>query len=423
MYYRCVVTQWQAGRALDNEMVNPYRELFAAPGTRQFAVAGLLARIALPMTGIGIITMLSQLRASYALAGAVSATFILTYAFLSPQTSRLVDRYGQSRVLPVTTTVSVIGMLVLLAASCWQAPDWILFAGALLAGFMPSISAMLRSRWTAIYRGQAQLSTAYSLETVLDEATYIVGPALSVGLSVAAFPQAGPLVALGLLVLGVWALTAQRDTEPQVQLRPNGTGGAGSVIRLANVRLLTLLMVAMGVIVGTVDIVSVALSEQLGQPAAASLVLAAYAVGSFLAGLLFGAMKWPIPLHRLLLLGGLATAITTLPLMLATSISALAATVFVAGLFFAPTMIVAMTLVERLVPAHQLTEGMTWLLAGLNVGVALGAVASGQIVDDAAAPAGFAIALGAAVLVLLLTLLGYLRLRASGLFLSVSEVA
>jgi MFS family permease len=423
MYYRCVVTHWQAGRALENKLVNPYRALFAAPGTRGFAVAGLLARMALPMTGIGIITMLSQLRASYALAGAVSATFVLTYALLSPQTSRLVDRYGQSRVLPVTTMISVIGMLILLAASRWHAPDGILFAGALLAGFMPSISAMLRARWTAIYRGRAQLSAAYSLETVLDEATYIVGPALSVGLSVAAFPQAGPLAALGLLVLGVWALTAQRGTEPQVQLRPNGTGGAGSVIRLANVRLLTLLMVAMGIIVGTVDIVSVALSEQLGQPAAASLVLAAYAVGSFLAGLVFGAMRLRTPLHRLLLLGGLATAITTLPLMLAGSIPTLATMVLVAGLFFAPTMIVAMTLVERLVPEHQLTEGMTWLLAGLNVGVALGAVASGQIVDDAAAQAGFAVALGAGVLVLLLALLGYLRLRASDLSLSVTEAA
>lgn len=422
MYYHRAMLSWQAGRTLGNEMVNPYRELFAAPGATHFALAGLLARIALPMTGIGIITMLSQLRTSYALAGAVSATFVLTYALLSPQISRLVDRHGQSRVLPAATMISAIGMLVLLAASRWSAPDWILFAGALLCGFMPSISAMLRARWTAIYRGKPQLSAAYSLETVLDEATYIIGPALSVGLSVTAFPQAGPLAALVLLVLGIGALTLQHGTEPQVQLRSD-TDGAGSVIRLANMRLLALLMVAMGVVVGTVDIVSVALSEQLEQPAAASLVLAAYAVGSFLAGLLFGAMKLTTPLHRLLLLGGLATAIATLPLMLADSIFALATTVLVAGLFFAPTMIVAMTLVERLVPEHQLTEGMTWLLAGLNVGVAFGAVASGQVVDAAGALAGFAVALGAGFFVLLLSLLGYLRLRASGLCLSASEVA
>ncbi|MBN3054182.1 MFS transporter [Pectobacterium brasiliense] len=388
-------------------MVNPYRELFAAPGTRGFALAGLLARIPLPMTGIGIITMLSQLRGSYALAGAVSATFVLTYALLSPQISRLVDRHGQGRVLPIATTVSVNGMLLLLASTWWQAPDWSLFIGALLAGFMPSMSAMVRARWTAIYRGQPRLQTAYSLETVLDEVTFIAGPPLAV----AVFPQAGPLAAALLLIIGVFALVAQRGTEPPVEAWDVRTDRSGSVIKQANLRLLALLMVAMGVIVGTVDIVSVAFAEQRGQPAAASLVLSAYAAGSCLAGLMFGALKLRTALHLLLLLGGLATAVTTLPLLLVSSIPALAAAVLIAGLFFAPTMIVAMSLVERLVPEHRLTEGMTWLLAGLNVGVALGAAVSGYVVDDSGARAGFAVALCAGVLVLLVALWGYQRLR------------
>lgn len=395
-------------------MSNPYRELFAAPGTKGFSLAGLVARIPLPMTGIGIITMLSQLRGSYGLAGAVSAAFVLTYALLSPQISRLVDRHGQRRVLPIATAISVLGMALLLACAHWRAPDWTLFIGAVLAGFMPSMSAMVRARWTALYRGQPHLQTAYSLETVFDEVTFIAGPPLSVGLSVAVFPQAGPLAAALLLMLGVFALVMQRGTEPPVETPDAATEGSGSVIRLANVRLLALLMVAMGVIVGTVDIVSVAFAEQVGQPAAASLVLSAYAVGSCVAGLLFGALKLQTPLHRLLLLGGLATAATTLPLLLVGSIAALAVAVLVAGLFFAPTMIVAMSLVERLVPERRLTEGMTWLLAGLNVGVALGAATSGQMVDDGGARAGFTVALCAGAVVLLVALWGHQRLRGHG---------
>lgn len=394
-------------------MANPYRELFTAPGTKSLALAGLLARLPLSMTGIGIITMLSQLRGSFALAGAVSATFVLAYALLSPQISRLMDRHGQSRVLPAATAISVIGILLLLASSWWLAPNWTLFAGALLAGFMPSMSAVARARWTAIYQGQPRLQTAYSLETVLDEVTFITGPPLSVGLSVALFPQAGPLAAAILLPIGVLALIAQRSTEPLVKKHDATSGLPGSVIKLTSVRLLALLMMAMGIIVGTVDIVSVAFAEQLGQPAAASLVLSAYAVGSCLSGLLFGARKLTIPLSRLLLLGGLATAATTLPLLLASSIATLATVVFVAGLFFAPTMIVAMSLIERQVPKRQLTEGMTWLLAALNVGVALGAAVSGQVVNKSGARAGFVIALCAGALVLLVALWGSQRLRDS----------
>jgi len=392
-------------------MFTTYRALFQAKGAKGFVLAGLLARIPLPMTGIGIITLLSQIRGSYGLAGAVAATFVLTYALLSPQVSRLVDRFGQRRVLPAAAGLSVLGILLLLACSYWQTADWALFAGAALAGCMPSMSAMVRARWTAIYRGKPQLQTAFSLETVLDEVSFIAGPPISVGLSVAVVPQAGPLAAAVLLAIGALALAVQVSTEPPVRADADMEQGSVSIFSLADVRLLTLLMVAMGVIVGTVDIVSVAFAELMGMPAAASFVLSCYAIGSCVAGLVFGALKLDTPLRKLLLVGGLATAATTLPLLLAGNIIGLAAAVLVAGLFFAPTMIVAMSLVERIVPHNKLTEGMTWLLAGLNVGVAGGAAASGQVVDVLGAKAGFNVALGAGVAVLLIAFWSYCRLR------------
>lgn len=391
-------------------MATLYRHLFTEPGTGNFVIAGLLSRIPLPMAGIGIITLLSQQRGGYALAGAVSATFVLTYALLSPQISRYVDRYGQRRVLPAATAISITGLFILMAGSHWNVTGVLLFLGALLAGFMPSMSAMVRARWTALYRGQPRLQTAYSLETVLDELTFIVGPPLSIGLSVTLFPQAGLLLAALLLFVGVFALVMQRRTEPPLVAAGSAISGSGSVIRMTSVQLLTLLMVAMGVIVGTVDIVSVAFAEQLGRPAAASLVLSAYAAGSCVSGLLYGSVRLKTPLHRLLWLGGLATAATTLPLILVTNLTALAMALLMAGLFFAPTMIVAMSLVERQVSENQLTEGMTWLLAGLNVGVALGAVIAGQVVDNAGARAGSYVALCAGAGVVLMAFLSHLTL-------------
>jgi MFS family permease len=390
-------------------MSNPYHALFRMRGTKQLALTGLLARIPLPMTGIGIITMLSQLRGSYALAGLVSATFVVMYALLSPRVSALVDRYGQSRVLPLAAMISVLGLLFLLICTWFEMSDWTLFIGAALAGSMPSMSAMVRARWTTLYRGQPQLQTAYSLETVFDEVTFIVGPPLAVALSVTVLPQAGLLAAALLLFAGVGIFILQRETEPPVIKATQHH--SHSVFGIANVRLLSLFMVAMGIIVGTIDIVSVAFAEQVGQPAAASLVLSAYAIGSCVAGLVFGAIRLSVPLHRLLLLGGLLTAISTLPLLYVNGVSTLAVTVCVSGLFFAPTMIVAMSLIERLVPEHQLTEGMTWLLAGLNIGVAMGAAVSGQLVDAHGAQAGFYTALSAGALVLGIACFTSWRLR------------
>ncbi|CDG22357.1 putative Transporter [Xenorhabdus poinarii G6] len=392
-------------------MSNPYRELFKPSGTVGFSFAGFVARMPLPMTGIGIITMLSQLSGSYGLAGAVSATFVFTYALLTPQVSRLVDIYGQYRVLPIAATISVLGTLSLLVCTHWNYPIWTFFLCAILAGFMPSMSAMVRARWTAIYRGRPQLQTAYSLETVFDEISFIAGPPISVGLSIAVFPQAGPLAAAILLALGVYLFVMFRHTEPPVNAHNATLETKGSVIRISGVWVLALLLVFMGIIVGTVDIVSVAFAEQVGRPAAASIVLSVYAIGSCLAGLIFGALKLKTPLHKLLLIGGLATALTTLPFLMANSISSLSLAVFIAGLFFAPTMILSMALVEKMVPERKLTEGLTWLLSGLNTGVALGAATAGQFVDIYGPRGGFTVSLMAGLGIVLATLYGFSRKR------------
>lgn len=101
-------------------MFNAYRKLFTAPGSTGFVLAGLLARLPLSMTGIGLITMLSQQRGAYTLAGMVSACFALSIAVLAPRISALVDRYGQFRVLPFAAASSALSMLALLACAHWQ---------------------------------------------------------------------------------------------------------------------------------------------------------------------------------------------------------------------------------------------------------------------------------------------------------------
>ncbi|MFV1475328.1 MFS transporter [Serratia marcescens] len=390
-------------------MANPYFTLFSAPGSKAFSSAGLIARLPISMTGIGIITMLSQVRGSYWLAGAVAATFAFSMALLAPQIARAADRYGQSRVLPYTTGVSALALLLLLICTHYRAPDWTLFVFAALAGGMPSISAMVRARWSEIYRGTPQLHTAFSFESVLDEVAFIVGPPIAVGLSVALFPEAGPLAAALLLVAGVSAFAWQKSTQPPVYPRNNQRQRA--ILAMPSMQILVLALIALGTIVGTVDVISVAFAEQQGQPAAASIVLSVYAGGSCLAGLIFGAIKLPSPLPRQFLYAAFATALTTLPLLWVHNVLTLAAAMFVAGLFFAPTMIVAMGLVERLVPPSRLTEGLTWMVTGLGVGVALGAALAGLAIDAVGIKAGFGVTLTAGLVVLLVAAGGYRLMR------------
>ncbi|MGW7417419.1 MFS transporter [Streptomyces sp. NPDC054863] len=390
-------------------MANPYGVLFKAPGSVAFSLAGYLARLPVAMAGIGIITMLSEMRGDYGLAGAVSAAFTLSMALFGPQVSRLVDRFGQGRILVPAMGVSVLSMSALLLCARYGAPVWTLFALAVPAGALPNMAAMVRARWTHLYRDDPKLHTAYSFESVVDELTFVVGPAVAVTLCTSLFPEAGPLAAVVLLALGVLLFVPQKRTEPPVLRTPHTTesGAGGSAIRIGSLRLLALTLVAGGAIVGTVDVVSVAFAQEQDMAAGAGIVISCYAIGSALSGLVFGTLALKTPLPRLLLLGTVGTALTTLPFLLVGSIWALAAAVFVSGLFFSPTMITIMGLVERVVPAAELTEGMTWVITGLSVGVALGAAVSGSMIDTHGPAGGFYVAVAAGLALVLLALAGY----------------
>lgn len=392
-------------------MFHAYRQLFTRPGTAAFVLAGLLARLPLSMTGIGLITMLSQQRGAYTLAGAVAACFALSIAVLAPRISALVDRHGQRKVLPWAAAVSAAAMFALLACAHWQGPEWLLLVLAALVGALPSMPAMVRARWTVLLRGTPQLQTAYALEAVLDDVCFIVGPPLSVGLSMVLFPEAGPLAASLLLLVGVALFVAQRRTEPPVDTSQQRTRQQ-SLARHPVVRTLALFMLAQGIIVGTIDVASVAFATQQGQPAAASIVLSFYALGSCVMGLVFGTLRLKAPLHRQIAWVGASVCITAVPLLLATNVFTLTLAVLLAGITFGPTITVAMGLVEQQVPPQRLTEGMTWLLTGIAMGVALGAAAAGWATDLWGARISFVVALLAGAVMWALGVLAARQARA-----------
>lgn len=385
-------------------MSNPYREIFRAPGTRGFAAAGFVARLPIAMAPIGIVTMLAQTHGEYWLAGAVAAAFTLTNAFVAPQISRLVDRFGQSRLLVPTTAVSVLAFVALILATRLGWPVWTLFASALLAAAMPSIPAMVRARWTNIFRDRPELNTAFAFESVADELVYIAGASVSVGLSVALFPEAGVLASTLFLAAGMTAFVLQRGTEPAV--RSAETRGHRSAIRLRPVQIVTAALVFVGAIFATAEVSTVALTRELGQPNAASLVIGVYAAGSFVVGLIIGALNLKASLQRQLLTALTVLLLTTLPLLLVDSVPALVGAIFLSGVAVSPTFITAFGLIERRVPPEALTEGVTWVMTGIGIGMALGAFVSGWVVDVYGARSGFWVSVGAATLALLIVGLG-----------------
>ncbi len=393
-----------------------YRTLFQTPGTIPLTAAGLLARMPLSMIGIGLITMVATESGSYTYAGGIAAVFAVSSAVAAPQIARLIDRFGQRRVVPWAVLISSLALATLLLSFRREGSEAVVFIAAAFAGIMPAAAALVRVRWVRLLRrtGEGDQSegardsapdprvhTAFAWEAVLDDVSFVVGPPISIALTVGWFPEAGPLVGGALLIVGMGWLLAQRATEPQPGQHTVSRGPL-AVLRSRAVWGVLVVMVAMGSILGTMDVASVAFADRQGVPGAASIVLVIYAGGSVLAGLIFGAFSPKRTIRSLLRWAMAGAALTTLPLLWVGSIWELSLAVFVAGIFVAPTMILGTQLIESSVPAPALTEALSWSNAGLGFGVAIGPGIAGPLIDLWGASGGFAISIAGAALMLLL---------------------
>lgn len=386
-------------------MFRPYRAVLSSPGALAFSAAGLLGRLPISMYGIGVVLLVVGTGGSYALAGAVSATFGLTSVGVGPLVARLFDRFGQARVLRPLAVVHVAGLVALVACAGLGAPAWTLFPVAVLGGgAVLQVGSLVRARWTALLGAGPGLGTAFSLESVVDEIIFIVGPIVVTVLATRAAPEVGLLVAAGAALSGALALARLRRTEPTTD--PTAPRGGGSALRSVPLRIVALTFVAVGGIFGSVEVIAVAFTAERGRPGLAGVVLALFAFGSMVAGLAWGTVHWQGPGGRRFVVAVVLLAVGVVPFALATSILVLALVMAVAGLAISPMIVSGFGLVEETVPNARLTEGLTWATTGVGLGVAIGAGAAGFVIDAAGARPAFVVTLACGASAATIVLLG-----------------
>ncbi|MDI3389390.1 MFS transporter [Streptomyces sp. B-S-A8] len=381
----------------------PYARLFEPPGTRAFTLGNLVARLPMGMFGVSAIMMIAERYGSYALAGAVTATGLAATAVVAPYTARLVDRHGQARTAVPATALAVLGSLLLALCVRLEAPAWTLFAAYALTAATPNTGGMSRARWQHLYAGDpARLHAANSFEQAADELCFMLGPVVAALLCTGLFPEAGTVTGALLLLAGILLFTAQRATEPPPHSGPTKTA---SPLRAPGMLPLVTVFLATGAVFGSMEVVTVAYADGLGQASAAGPVLALQAAGSCAAGLLYGARAPGGPAERRFLccLAGM-TALLVLPLLAAGtgSLPLLAGALLVAGIATAPTMVTGMGLVQARTPEGRLNEGMTLAVTGLLGGIACGSALGGQAVEHLGARAGYLVPVTAAALALAL---------------------
>ncbi|WP_160049879.1 MULTISPECIES: MFS transporter [unclassified Nocardiopsis] len=360
-------------------------------------LASFLARLPISMSLIGLLTLVTSTTGSVAAAGAVTGAFALGEAVGGPVIARFADRHGQRVPVLVTALADAVLVVALVAAVLAGAPAPALAGLAAVAGAcMPQIGPMARTRWVVLirrgpYRGaerERSLAAAMSVEGVLDEAAFVLGPALVGVLTVALSPSASVLG--GAVLIGVFgAVFALHPTSP-----PGTPAAGGAQGRIATPALLVLAvpMFCQGLFFGGMSTGVTAFAAASGHGDLSGLMYAVMGASSAAAGLLMASLPVGFALTARTRVAAGALFVLTLPLYLDHGAATLAAAVFVLGAAIGPHIVSLFGLIERAAPASRLSQSMALVLSSLILGQALGSTVSGALADALGHRGAFALA-------------------------------
>jgi MFS family permease len=391
-----------------------YRSILSRPGVFRLLGFAVLARVPHAASGV-VITMFVVLGMGkgYAAAGLVAAFSTVGTAIGAPWRGRAVDRYGLRKALLPSVVVEAV---------TWAAVPFVGYHALLLIAFVGGLMAVpiftVVRQSLSVLVPEPQQRAAFALEAIATEVTFMAGPAIGVVLATqwsttgtvllcgAAFVLAG----LGLMIFDPPTRSGSAE-PPAAEILDDVVvvAGAAPTTRalLLNPAMLAVLAATAGslaVLSGT-DVSIVANVRASGQLGLSWIVFVVWSFASMLGGILFGAIRRPVPVYQLLLGLGLLTV----PIGLAGNVWWLIVAVIPAGFLTAPTLSATAAALSRLVPEARRGEAMGWYGSAATLGITVGTPAAGWAIDLFAPWAGFALlgTLGSGVALIGLLLIGW----------------
>ncbi len=368
-----------------------YGQLVRISSVPTLLIGAALGRLVMGMAPLGIVLLGYAATGSYAQAGAAAAAYALAAGLVSPVLGRLVDRIGQTRVLYSCAAGSALAFpAVALSPDAGVVP--MIVAAGVAGAVTPPLSACLRAVWAELLRGTDRLETAFALESMLQELTYLVGPLLVVTVATAVSPAAALLLAGTTTVVGTLIFAASHPSRTW-QGSPRTVDATGP-LRSAGVRAILAVAAGNAAAFGVIEVAVPAFSQRSGDPSLAGWLLAVWSLGSLLGGIAYGSRSWTgEPWRRLVVL--LALHAGTLALLaVASTRLGLALALAATGLSIAPWIACSYLLLDRSAPTGTVTEAFTWLTSAFAAGIAIGNALGGLVVQRAGVAPAFALAAG-----------------------------
>lgn len=366
-----------------------YADLWANRSIRSLFIAAFFARMpAMAAPLVFTLYVVGPLDGSYAQAGIVAASSTIGAAVGSPWRGRLIDRLGMRRaILPSVIAVAVLYPLAAVSSYVYLIP-----LSFLMGVFLIPVFSLVRLSLSVMVE-ESKRRTAFSADSVVAEASFIIGPAAGV-LLVTQAGAAWALFAIGMseVIAGLMFLQLNPPTRSARRIEAEAQGAqepSAPKERWMSVPIAFLFLMSAGTLaalIGT-DLGIVAELRELDHVGSIGFTYALWGLSSLLGGLLYGSLNTSIrPTYLLLALG-----LTTIPVGLGTSVWSLSLWVIPTGFLCAPTMTAAAEWIAKLVPEERRGEAMGWQGTAFMVGGAASSPVIGLAIDGIGAWGGFVV--------------------------------
>ncbi|MCA2227524.1 MFS transporter [Nonomuraea aurantiaca] len=355
--------------------LDPYKRLFRLPGVRTLLLVGLIARIPTTATGMALtLYVVNGLGLGFGQAGLVTMASTVGMAVGSPLTGRFVDKYGLRPVLTVTTVAQAAFW-----AGAWALPYAGLVVAAAVAGLLGQpVFSVIRQCLAAMVPVEHRRA-GFSLDSMLVELAYMVGPALAVaGMTTLGSGPTLAAIAVGLTGSGVALIALNPPTRSAEELKaPAARVPRRQWLTPAFVALLGTVAAATFVLTAT-ELALVGTMEHADQTPWIGLAVSIWCLYSLAGGFVYGGLSRGVSPLALIAGMGLLTVLASLAggdwwwLMLA---------LLPAGVLCAPSLSSTVDTVSRWVPAGARGEAMGFHGTALLIGGALSAPIAGAIID------------------------------------------
>jgi MFS family permease len=380
--------------------MSSYSSLLKTPGVARIIAAQLVARFPFGMLSLAILLHVERQTGSYGAAGAVLAAASIGQAIAGPLTSRWMGQWGMRRVLWLTLAVCVVTVTIIAVVPMGVVFYMVL---AFIAGLStPPIQPAVRTIYPKMVNS-TQLTPLFSLDASAQEIIWVLGPVITTFTSTQVSTVAGLVLAVALMIGGgTWFISSPEVGRVRI---PRSRRKLGVVLKKPAVLLAT---VVGFLLIGACSALEAGVVAVFGHSGLeAGIVLAIFALGSLLGGLLLGHIPigpWALARRMLIVAVGMTVAFAIPGFF--PNVIWLSVTLFVAGIGIAPALAVLFAIVSSSVKFSDTAEAYGWVGTGQLIGAAIGSAAAGVLIDANGAVGAFWAASVLAIVGFVVPLLG-----------------